>query len=112
MRLLNSKDTYVVTETSFGGTTRAGEVRSGATVPVWDIKRIVAWGVSSVNPNSSGGIKVRFGRSSGAIESTLVVLPSPTSVGLFVDIPLDVKAGWFDAFTNEAGQYGLFVYGN
>ena len=111
MKLLNS--TYIVTETTALGTTAGASSGSPAGVG-FTLRKITAFGVSSVAANTSGGLKLNYSPNSSADTlSTLVILPSPTSVGLFVELTdLRIGCGWFDVATNEAGQYSVLVYGD
>lgn len=116
MKLLGSG--FTTAASTFAGVTGGSGTFHGSTVQSqskgFEIQKIVAFGASSVAPNTSGGIKFRWGLSSGQVESTLVVLPGPSSVGLVVELSgLDLEANWFQAETNEAGAggYGIFVMG-
>ena len=120
MKLLGSG--FVVTETSFAGTTAGAS--SGQPGEGFRIQKVTAFcGGTTVAANSSGGIKLVVGRSSGNPQSTYVVLPYPkqgdasslaSAAPLSVTLEgLDIRANWFEAFSNEsaAGGWGIFVLG-
>jgi len=127
MRLLGSG--YVVTETTFAGTTAGAggaSTGSGTYAPGkgFKIQKVVAFcGGSTVAANSSGGIQLTVGQSSGATESTYVVLPFPkyadassaaSAAPMSVELEgLNIQCNWFEARTNEAasGGWGIFVMG-
>ena len=113
MKLLGSG--YVATETTMAGTTAGGSTVGTPSVPsVLRVRKIVAWGQSSVITNSSGGIKFRYTQtSSGGTMTTLVVLPVCSSNGMVVELgELDIQCRWFDAATEEAGDSAIFVFGD
>lgn len=112
-RILQS--TFAVTESTFGGTTGPSGGFGGSTVVLEDgilVQDILVAGVSSVAANTSGGVLFTYGRSSDDIVSTLVVLPSPTSNGMFMAWNnLGLECGWFDFRSNEAGEFSVIVLG-
>ena len=109
MVLLNSG--FVVTETTFGGTTAGAS--SGAPGGVGlHISKVVAFGQSSVASNSSGGLKLRYGTIAGTVETTRVLLPVPSSNTVVITLDdLRIDCNWFDLATEEAGAFGAFVFG-
>jgi len=111
MRLLNS--TFIVIETSALGTTAGGSSGRANDVGL-TIRKIVAFGASSVAPNTSGGMKLNtYPNSSGDTASTFVLLPSPTSNGIAVTLDdLQIRCGVFEIFTNEAGEFGVYILGD
>ena len=117
MKLIQS--TFAVTESTFGGSTSPSQSHAGgaAGAGLFRIDRIVVTGVSSVAANTSGGVELHYNRMSGTgssagAASSMVILPSPTSVGLTVELEnLDLDVSWFDFESNEAGQYAVWVWG-
>lgn len=126
MKLLGSG--YEVTETTFAGSTAGGGGAAGAGTYGpgfgFNIRKVIAFtGGSSVAANSSGGIQLTIGDSSGAPASTFVVLPYPrfgdpsSATGsapmVMVIDDLDLKCNWFEARCNEAaaGGWGIYVLG-
>jgi len=130
MKLLKSK--YVVLETTFAGTTGGGGgIGSTGTYGAgygFLIQKITAFcGGTTVAPNSSGGIMFRYGDSSNAILSTMIVLPypytgfptseaKPPHIGAPLSVTLEglnIKCNWFEAATNEdaPGGWGISVMG-
>ncbi len=119
MKLLNSG--FTTAETTFVGTTggSGGASTAGGSMPVgpgsFHVQKIVFTAGSSVAANTSGGIMFRYGQSSDAIESTIVLVGGPSSEGIYAEFDdLDIRCQWFEAATNEAGAMGytVFVYGD
>lgn len=111
------QSTFAVTESTFGGTTGpvGGQGFSGGVLGLDKgilVESIQVAGVSSVAANTSGGVAFSYGDSSDDITSTLIVLPSPTSNGMFAEWDdLGIECGWFDFRSNEGGQYSVIVLG-
>lgn len=114
MKLLGSGRTTA--ETTVAGTT-AGllSTQGSGSAGGLRIRRIVAYGASSVAENTSGGMNFVYGDSSDDVHTTLTLIPGPTSVGVVVSLEgFDIYTRWFEARTNEAGAggYGIFVFGD
>jgi len=88
------------------------------------VQKIIAiTGGSTVTPNTSGGLHFRYGDSSDAIFTTLVVLPMTCNGAGSTAVPLspmvvtldglDIKCNWFEAASQEAaiGGWSIFVFG-
>jgi hypothetical protein len=116
MRLLASG--FTTAETTIAGTTAGGGEVFGAAAQIgksMTIRKVTAFGASSVAENTSGGMKLVTGNSSDSPVSTFVILPGPTSGGISVTLDgLSIECSWFDVFTNEAGAggYGVYVFGD
>ena len=125
MRLLANG--FTTGATTFLGTT-AGAQEQGFTAVAGSkgmkIKKIVAFaGGTTAAAGSSGLLKFRYGRSSDAIISTMILMApaandalTSVTVGGGQNIVLDglnIDAGWFDAETMiiSAGV-GIFVFGD
>ncbi len=106
------QSTFSVLESTFGGTTGpAGGIGSAVDRGIL-VQSVQVAGVSSVVANTSGGVVFTYGRSSDDIDSSIVVLPSPTSNGMFARwADLGIECGWFEFRANEAGQYSVVVLG-
>lgn len=128
MRLLASG--FTTAEASSFVSLSAGE-RAGIGVATGNpkgikVSKIVAFtGGSTLGANSSGGLTFRYGASSGAVVSTLVILPFPqgslpissaVSVSPFqVTLEdLNIECGWFEVASHEAatGGWGCMVFGD
>ena len=126
MRLLANG--FTTAATTFAGTTAGTQevFTGGAAVGSkgMTIKKIVAFaGGTTAAAGSSGLIKFRYGRSSDAIVSTLILLApaandalTSVTVGGAQNIVLDglnIDANWFDAdATIISAGVGIFVFGD
>ena len=106
---------FTTAETTFGGAAQPLQSSLGSgSAGGLHVKKIVAFGASSVAENTSGGINFVYGNSSGSPESTLTIMGGPTSNATVVTLDgLDIRCRFFDFRTNEAGAggYGIFVFG-
>ena len=112
MRLLANGRTTAET-TLVGTTAGASSFAGGGGAGGLRVRKIVAYGASSVAENTSGGMNFVYGDSSGDTNTTLTILPGPTSVATVVTLDgLDIYTQFFEARTNEAGAggYGIFVF--
>ena len=114
MRLLRADRTTA--ETTLAGTTAGALSTLGSgSAGGLRVRKIIAYGASSVAENTSGGMNFVYGDSSADVHTTLTILPGPTSVATVVYLDtFDIYTRWFEARTNEAGAggYAIFVFGD
>ena len=125
MKLLSNG--WTTAESTFAGTTAGGGgVGSTGTYGAgsgFTIKKIVAQcGGSTVITNTSGMLHFRYGDSSNAVLSTMIILGGSPHALTSVTIPipqtitlddLNIKCNWFEFISQEgaAGGYLGFVFG-